>query len=67
MHAAEFAGPAFAPTADLSLPWEEREKAASVAVFEGESVESVRKIVEADTFYTGDVVSCGSTFREGMR
>lgn len=61
MRAAELAGPAFAPTADLSLRWEEREKAAFVAVYEGECLESVRKIVEADAFDNGGVVSRGST------
>ncbi|EPT00870.1 hypothetical protein FOMPIDRAFT_1023601 [Fomitopsis schrenkii] len=51
----KLAGPAFAPTADLSLPWAERETVASVAVYEAEGLESARKIVEADPFYSGGV------------
>lgn len=47
----ELAGPAFSPTADLSLPWSERKKTASVVV------ESVSKIIDVDVFYTGGVVS----------
>ena len=39
----------------------EREKAASVGVYEAERLEGVRRIVEADAFYTGGVVSRGST------
>ena len=41
----------------------EREKTASVGVYEADSerLESVRRIVEADEFYTGGVVSRGST------
>lgn len=62
LRSTELAGPAFAPTADLSLPWAERETVASVAVYEAEGLESARKIVEADPFYSGGVVSRGSAF-----
>lgn len=53
----ESGGPVFSARADLAAPDAEKEKFGSLLIFQGESIEEVRKIVEADPFYTGGVVS----------
>ena len=54
------------PHADLSVPEEEQEGYCSLLIFRGESLESVRKMVEADPFYVEGVVSAGTSFRSAM-
>ncbi|KZT70244.1 hypothetical protein DAEQUDRAFT_214484 [Daedalea quercina L-15889] len=50
-----FGGPVLSPRADLSAPFSEQEMYGSMLIYQGDSVESVRKLVEADPFYTEGV------------
>ncbi|KAH9919708.1 uncharacterized protein B0H18DRAFT_625805 [Fomitopsis serialis] len=51
----KLAGPVLSPEADLSKPHVELEKFGTVLVYQGETLESVRKLVETDPFYTEGV------------